>query len=232
MRHVRVFFLVLTKPEASPAKRKLAEYLRNEIVDISPVLPHEGFIVPQLQKIQLLLTQRPGYEVQEIQDKGHTVVMRRDLVGGWRNLCMLMYQPSFKDHWDVVDSEAFLDSLSYEKTLPEALHLVIVVLPGKVSLAARNAGFDPESRCRVLPLSIADIDAVNMSPVARRRAPKVVDAAVVMKDLRYEKIDDLVELMPLSVADPSILWDLDVMIGSYVHMPLSHSSYRILSSAK
>jgi hypothetical protein len=217
--------------EASAAKRRLANFLRNEVVGVPPTLPTEGYIVPELQKIQLFLTQRPGYEVQTIEDLGHTVILRRELVGGWRNLCMLTYQPTVREPWNVVDSEAFLDSLSYQKELPKGLHLVVVVLQGKVSMQARNAGFDAEAKCRVLPLSIADIDAVNTTPEARRRAPKVVDAAVVMKDLGYDKVDDLVELMPLSVADPAILWDLDLLIGSYVHMPLSHSSYRIVSSA-
>lgn len=145
---------------------------------------------------------------------------------------MLSYQPCFEGLWTVEDSEAYMDYLAFRGDLPESLHLIIVVVHGTVSTCARNAGFNPQSKNRVLPLSVSDVDAVNMSPEARRRAPKVVDAATVKKDLGYDNIDDLAELMPLSVADPAVLWDLDILIGSYVHMPLSRSSYRIIASAK
>lgn len=145
---------------------------------------------------------------------------------------MLSYQPCFEGLWTVEDSEAYMDYLAFRSDLPESLHLIIVVIHGTVSVCARNAGFNPRSKTRVLPLSIDDIGALDMSPDARERAPKVVDAATVQKDLGYAKIDDLAELMPLSVGDPAVLWDLDILIGSYVHMPLSRSSYRIVASAK
>jgi hypothetical protein len=116
--------------------------------------------------------------------------------------------------------------------VPEGLHLLIVVIHNKVMTVARNAGFSATSTIRVLPLSISDIEAVDMSPEARKRAPKIVDADVVMKAMGYKTIDDLEELLPLSIADPAVLWDLDILIGSLVHMPASHSSFRIVSSSK
>ena len=145
---------------------------------------------------------------------------------------MISYQPFFKDPWSLIDSEAYLDCFRLREDVPEGLHLLIVVIHNKVMTVARNAGFSATSKIRVLPLSISDIETVDISPEARKRAPKIVDADVVMRTMGYKTIADLEELLPLSIADPAVLWDLDILIGSLVHMPESHSSFRIISSSK
>lgn len=144
----------------------------------------------------------------------------------------MSYQPFFNETWNLKDSDEYRESVVIPDAVVESLHLMIVVVPGKVLATARNEGFSATTKCRVLPLSISDIDAVDMSPNGRRRAPKLVDAAVVMKAMGYRSRDELAELLPLSVADPAVLWDLDVFIGSTVHMPLSRTSFRIVSSSK
>jgi len=145
---------------------------------------------------------------------------------------MMSYQPFFKETWNLKDSDEYRESFPIPDDVADSLHLLIVVVPGKVMATARNEGFSSTTKCRVLPLSISDIDAVDMSPDGRKRAPKLVDADVVMKAMGYRTRNELAELLPLSIADPAVLWDLDILIGSIVHMPLSHSSFRIISSSK
>jgi hypothetical protein len=125
----------------------------------------------------------------------------------------------------------FVNQTSSLASLDEAAHFWIVLVPSKVEPRARNEGFSAQAKHRVLPLSCAELDAVDMSPDGRRHAPKLADAAVVSSSLGCG-MGDLLDLPLLRVSDSAVLWDLDILIGSFVNCPPSHTSFRIVASAE
>jgi hypothetical protein len=134
--------------------------------------------------------------------------------------------------WDLPDSVAFFVSQTNAlASLDEAAHFWIVLVPSKVEPRARNAGFSAQAKHRVLPLSIADLDAVDTTPEGRKHAPKLADAAMVSSSLGCG-MGDLLDLPLLRVSDSAVLWDLDILIGSFVNCPPSHTSFRIVASAE
>ena len=222
-------------------EKELLRFLGNRIP--SNPLTKQQTIVPELQKLVGLLGERPGYVVKEICLGGHDILLGRerseDSTGvkrrrvELRETCRVFFHRSWPEDkvWDLQDSMALFVSLtSTLSSRGEAPQFLIIVLPGKVATRATNAGFSPRETRRILPLAIEEIKALDMSIEGRRRAPKAVDAEVVADALNC-KLADLVDLPLLSVEDPAILWDLDMLIGSYVHCPPSHLSYRVVASA-
>ena len=135
--------------------------------------------------------------------------------------------------WDLPDSVAFfVNQTSSLASLDEAAHFWIVVVPSKVEPRAMNEGFSAQAKHRVLPLSTAVLDSVDMTPEGRRHAPKLADAAFVAASLNCRRLEELLDLPLLRVSDPAVLWDLDILLGSYVHCPPSHTSFRIVASAE
>jgi hypothetical protein len=202
----------------------------------------QPFIVPELQKLVVLLGQRPGYVVKEVFHGGHDVLLSRDRSHDAkgvkrqrlekRETCRVFFHRRWpqKWTWDLPDSKAyFTDQTSSLASLDDAAQFWIVVVPSEVSARARNEGFSAQAKRRILPLSQADLDAVDMTPEGRRHAPKLADAAVAASALNCG-VEELLDLPLLRVSDAAVLWDLDMLIGSYVHCPPSHTSFRLVAS--
>ena len=224
--------------------QEFLKFLGNR-VPANPLVKRQ--VVPELQKLVMLLTQRPGYAVKDVFCGGHklTLCRKRGAEDGHkrklerRETCRVLFHRFWskaeKDkQWGLQDSMAlFISETSTLPSLREAPDFLIVVVPGKidkVAVGARNAGFSAQAKHRILPLSVADLEAVDTTFEGRRRAPKLADAQTVADALHCE-LTDMVDLPLLSVADSSVLWDLDVLVGSYVHCPPSHLSFRVVAAA-
>jgi hypothetical protein len=224
-------------------EKEFLRFLDNRIPS-APIPKKQQFVVPELQSLVVLLTSRPGWVLEEISLGGHDVLLSRDRsrederekrrrTERRRETCRLFFHRTWsqKKEWDVQDSMAFFVSMTSSlASLEAAPELLIVVLPGKVTARARNDGFSARAKHRVLPLALVEVEALDMSVEGQRHAPKVADADVVMQVLGCEPAE-LLDLPLLSVEDPAVLFDLDALIGSYVHCPPSHTSYRLVASA-
>ena len=231
---------------ARPADIDEQEFLRfldNRIPSVP--FAKQPFIVPELQKLVVLLGERPGYVVKEVCHGGHDVLLSRDrshdakgvkrLRLEKRETCRVFFHRQWprEKTWDLPHSLAyFVSQTSSLASLHEAAQFWIVVVPGKVMARARNEGFSAQAKHRILPFSLEDLDAVDMSPDGRRHAPKLADAAFVAASLNCRRTEELLDLPLLRVSDPAVLWDLDILIGSYVHCPPSHTSFRLVASAE
>lgn len=215
-------------------------FLDNQIP--SAPFAKQQFIVPELQKLVVLLGERPGYVVKEVCHGGHEVLLSRDrshnakgvkrLRLERRDSCRVFFHRQWPPEktWDLPDSVAFfVNQTSSLASLDKAAHFWIVLVPSKVEPRARNEGFSAQAKHRVLPLSTEDLDFVDTTPEGRRHAPKLADAAMVSSSLGC-RTDEILDLPLLRVSDSAVLWDLDILIGSYVHCPPSHTSFRIVAS--
>jgi len=222
-------------------EQEFLRFLGNRIP--SALLAKQQFVVPELQKLVMLLSQRPGYVVEEICHGGHDIFLSRNRSKGAggalrprseeRESCRLFFHRMWprEKGWDLPDSMAyFISQTSTMASRSEAPQFWIVLVPGKVTVRARNDGFSARAKHRILPLSQEDVAAVDDTPEGRRRAPKVAAAAVVAEALSCRR-SELLDLPLLRVSDPAVLWDLDILIGSYVHCPPSLTSFRLVASA-
>jgi len=204
----------------------------------------QHFIVPELQKLVVLLGERPGYVVKEVCHGGHEVLLSRDRGHDAkgvkrprlekRETCRVFFHRQWPPEktWDLPDSVAFfVNQTSSLASLDEAAPFWIVLVPSKVQTRARNEGFSAQAKHRVLPLSTEDLEVVDTTPEGRRHAPKLADAAKVASTLGCG-MDDLLDLPLLRVSDSAVLWDLDILIGSFVHCPPSQTSFRIVAPAE
>lgn len=234
-------YRAMDSPILDDDDREFLKFMDNQ-VPANPLAKRQ--VVPELQKLVMLLTQRPGYIVKDVFRGGHelTLCRKRGSDDGRkrkmerRETCRVLFHRFWskaeKDkQWDLQDSMALFVSLtSALPSLREAPDFLIVVVPGKVAVRARNAGFSAQAKHRILPLSVADVEAVDTSLEGRRRAPKLADAQTVADALHCD-LTDMVDLPLLSVADSAVLWDLDMLIGSYVHCPPLHLSFRVVAAA-
>ena len=230
------------RPTEDIDELEFLRFLDNRIPSVP--FSKQQFIVPELQKLVVLLGERPGYVVKEVCHGGHDVLLSRDRSFDAKGLkrprlekretCRVFFHRQWPPEktWDLADSVAhFVSQTSSLASLDKAAQFWIVVVPSKVAVRARNEGFSAHAKHRVLPLSQADLDLVDMTPKGRRHAPKLADAAVVAEALNCQ-ISELLDLPLLRVSDPAVLWDLDMLIGSYVHCPPSQTSFRLVASAE
>jgi len=163
--------------------------------------------------VRILEKKTMKYKIREVLHQGRYVILQRDRGLGVEH-CVVMFQKDFPPDivWGIEDSESFFAAVSQERAHhhEEAPIFCIAVVPGCVSIEARNRGFCPKCP-RILPLPLSEIQAIDTSCKFSATAPRVVDAVHVS-----ERID---RLPLMRVSDPYILMDLDAMIGGVVWCP-------------
>ena len=190
----------------------------------------EDRVVSQLQSLLTLLEnkQGPGYTVHTVTRNGHDVLLHREVPGLERHdTCRVVFHRFWHSAekacpWTEEDSAAFLiETTNHLKHFNDAPSLSVVVVPARVVVTtqARNAGFSNAVKHRVLPLSIREVEELDLSELAQQRAPRVVEATVAAKTIGCD-LESLRSLSLILTDDEALLWDLDARCGSIVYCPL------------
>lgn len=187
----------------------------------------EAYVVAQLKPFLMLLHQ-PGWSLRQATRGGRHLEFCRGL-GLSQEKCIVVYLEMLdSDRWTPEDSEAFFvkvtsdcDSASSWPTL------CIAVIPGQVTVRARNEGFQLRRR-RVLPVPLAvltSIDVSNLLIPTFNRVPKIVTRSTAMTAAGLSEKG--LEALPIMRAtDSALLWDVDAVIGSIVHCPPGFTDFR------
>jgi hypothetical protein len=189
-------------------------------------------VASDLQKLLFLMETTMGVRPVSSMLDGHCIELRRPLGSDDPTLtetCLIQLHSTWplNKTWAVDDSAALASYVT--ECFQKDIRLVVVVIPGKVSVKARNAGFDARQPMRVVPLTTQELRSFDASPAARRLAPALVDETRIMETLLLKKRDSLLDLPLFLVTDPAILWDLDLVIGSFVHCPPEFHSFRVVA---
>jgi hypothetical protein len=163
--------------------------------------------------VWILKKQTMKYNIREVLHQGRYVILQRDRGLGVEH-CVVMFQKDFPPDivWGIEDSESFFAAVMQERAHhhEEPPIFCIAVVPGCVSIEARNRGFYPKCP-RILPLSLSEIQAIDTSCKFSATAPRVVDAGYVSGRIDRKPL--------IRVSDPLIIMDLDAMIGGVVWCP-------------
>jgi hypothetical protein len=184
-------------------------------------------VAAELMPLVRLLQRRPGYRLAEVGLGGCEATLKR----GEHDVCKAVFLKTFPQDrtWHLEDSLAFfVESTSLATSLRATPALSVAVVPGKVSKSARNEGFEPRAQ-RVLPLSLEEVLSLDLSESMLRRSPYRVAKETVRAALRISE-DALLDLPLLSVSDPAVLYDLDLVVGAFAHLP--PEGFRIIVPAR